>query len=740
MPPADPIQAGLALCQQAQRLAGTGDELSTTLAELHQTLELIQQTHDHPTPCSTPDAVQARVLAQLSEPIITMDLAGYITGWNKSAERLLGYTPAEAIGRHVLFLYADENEVSDIPELFLEHGSSYMEVKRRKKSGEIFWAGLSLSLIRGDQGEPIGIAGHLSEITDRISVDTMLRLHTRIIEDSDQCIMITDADDRIVSVNAAFCRVTGYSRDEAIGMTPDLLRSGAHDESFRNMVRAAMHGAGPWQGEIIGRRKNGTLFPQSVSIGTVRTEQGELTHAFSIFTDISADKQAAEQFDRLVNYDVLTGLPNRRLLYQLLVQALSTTSRRNACGALIALDLNRFTAINEGLGAQAGDTLLSEVSGRMRRVLRDADVLARTGADEFVALVELERREHSSIVAEKLLASLLEPFTIDAAEVHITANAGIAVFPADGTNPTNLLQLAEITMKRCRQQSESGYLFYSAEMNHRAREHLRLENDLHKAVGGAVSGDTRQLTLHYQPKVSLRSGIIVGAEALVRWHHPELGPISPARFVPLAEETGLILSLGAWVFEEACRQIRAWSDQGLSTPPIAVNLSARQFDRELPDRIVRVLDRHRVTPAQLRLELTESLLMSSAHDVIPVMNRLVAMGFSLALDDFGTGYSSLSYLRRYPIGTLKIDRAFVEGIPQEPDDCAIARAIVTMGKQLHQEIVAEGVETLAQMQFLRELGCDQLQGYLFSPPVSADAYASLIREDRRLPLTTESPG
>ncbi|MBW7862507.1 MAG: EAL domain-containing protein [Rhodocyclaceae bacterium] len=721
----------LELCAHAE--AHEGEARSAALSALRDTLEALRRSTQEPDRSPREHGAYARILAQLREPIITMDLAGYVTGWNRSAERLLGYTPEEAIGQHILFLYAEDEEASDVPELFLEQGSSYMEVRRRKKSGEVFWAGLSLSLIRDDDGEPVGIAGHLSEITDRISAEEMLRLHTRIIEDSDQCIMITDAQDRIVSVNAAFSRVTGYNREEALGMTPDLLRSGVHDEGFRGMVHAAMHGAGPWQGEIIGRRKDGSLFPQSVSIGTVRNDKGEVTHAFSIFTDISADKEAAEQFDRLVNYDNLTGLPNRRLLNQLLTQAISSSVRRKGNGGLIVIDLNRFTSINEGLGPHAGDELLRQVAQRLRRVLRDADVLARTGADEFVALVEVEKREHCGVVADKLLTTLHPPFSIETHEIYVTACAGIAVFPEDASSAATLLQVADVTMKRCRQLGESGYLFYSPEMNHRAKEHLKLENDLRKALGNG-SAAPPQLSLYYQPKVSLRTGRIVGAEALLRWTHPEQGPISPARFVPLAEETGLILELGAWVLEDACRQIRAWRAQGLSPPPIAVNLSARQFDRELPARISEVLERHGVSSEELKLELTESLLMGGAENVIPVMNELVAMGFSLALDDFGTGFSSLSYLRRYPISTLKIDRSFVEGIPREADDCAIARAIVTMGQQLHQEIVAEGVETVEQMNFLRELGCDQLQGYLFSPPVTAAEFSDFVQGDRRLTL------
>lgn len=596
-----------------------------------------------------------------------------------------------------------------------------------EKSGEIFRADLSLTQVLDDDGEPVGLVAHLSEIADRLSPKEKLRLHARIIEDSDQGILIVDTDERIVSVNSAFSRITGFSAGEAIGQTPDLLRSGVHSADFRTEVRAAMHGAGAWQGEIIGKRKNGELFPQSVTISVVRQNDGEITHAFSIFSDISVLRAAEERMQRLVNYDSLTGLPNRTLLYQLVGQALTAARRSNDHGALLVIDLNRFTTVNDTLGHEIGDELLRQVGQRFRQVLRNEDILARIGGDEFVAaLISIEKREHSAIVAQKLLAALDLPFIIDSHALHISASIGIAVYPEDSLDSAALLRFADVAMKRMQQNGEAGFLFYSPEMNQRAKEHWQLESELRHAL------TARELNLHYQPKVSLRSGRIVGAEALIRWLHPEHGMIPPGRFIPVAEETGLILDLGSWVLEEACRQIRNWLDCGLDVAPVAVNLSARQFDSQLPARLQAIVERHDIPHELLKLEITESLLVRGQENVIPIMNELAAMGFALALDDFGTGYSSLAYLKKFPISTLKIDRAFVIGIPADENDCAIAQAIVTMGKQLRQEIVAEGVETREQMRFLRDLGCDQLQGYLFSPPVTAEAFERMIREKKRL--------
>ncbi|HEX5803201.1 MAG TPA: EAL domain-containing protein [Azospira sp.] len=715
------LQHCLDLCRQLRAASGDApaalDELEATLDKLATNAALLP--------------MQARIIEQLHEPIITMDLAGYVTGWNPAAEELLGYTAAEAIGQNILFLYADEDEGdAAMPELFLDNGSSFFEVRRRKKSGEVFWAGLSLSVIEGDGGEPLGLVAHLTEITHRRATEEQLRLQARVIEKSEQGIMITDASERIVFVNAAFSQITGYSAEEAIGKTPDLLRSGVHTADFRAEVQGAMSGAGPWQGEIVGKRKNGELFPQSVSISVVRNEAGEVTHAFSVFSDISVLRATEERMRQLANYDTLTGLPNRTLFNRLVEQALAAARRNDACGALLVVDLFRFTSINDTLGYEIGDSLLREVCARLRGALRDEDIIARVGGDEFVvALPDIRKREHSAFVAQKLLLALGEPFQIAGHKLHVGASIGISVYPGDGSVTADLLRCADVAMKRVQKNGETGYLFYSPDMDQRAREQLRLEGELRLAM---ANGD---LSLNYQPKVSLRSGRIVGAEALLRWRHPVEGMVSPTVFVPIAEETGLIFDIGGWVLDEACRQLREWLDAGVPARPVAVNLSARQFDAGLPGRVQAALDRHHLEARLLRLEITESLLVRGPEVVIPIMNALVAMGCDLALDDFGTGYSSLAYLKKFPISTLKIDRSFVTGIPQDENDCAIARAIVTMSQQLRQETVAEGVETEAQMAFLRALGCDQLQGYLFSPPVAAEVFAQMLRDDRRLPLS-----
>ncbi|MYM24488.1 EAL domain-containing protein [Duganella sp. FT135W] len=714
----DAIERCLALSRQAR--SEQGDALAQTLTALDAALKEAQST-------LRPADMAAR------DTTLALDLTGYVTAWSDGAEQMFGYTSAEVIGQHVLFLYAEDDDDGNIAELFFEHNpgdaAARTEVRRRKKSGEIIWVHLDIEL-RHEDGEPAGMLVRLSQANQALSDMDKVNLHARIIEDSEQGVLITDAHERIVSINSSFTRITGYTPAESIGKTPDLLRSGVHDADFRAKVREAMQGGGPWRGEIIGKRKNGEMFPQSVTISAVRDQNGKISHTFSLFSDISVHKDAEARMQRMANYDPLTGLPNLCLLTQLVGQALAETKRSGEQGALMVIEITRIGAISDTLGHEIGNELLCEIGRIFRGSLREADVLARLDGHRFaIALLHVEKREHAGIVAKKLLGALAAPIAIASHSLQVGAHIGITSYSEDGLDVPTLIRCADVAVAKAAQSIESNFLFYSEEMNQRAKEHLRIESELRQALVN------NELQLYYQPKVSLRSGRIVGAEALLRWRHPVRGLVSPGVFIPVAEETGLILDLGTWVLEEACRQVREWRDTNMITPPIAVNLSARQFDNELPKRVAAVLEKHRVQPDQINLEITESLLVRGTDKVIAIMNQLVAMGMALALDDFGTGYSSLAYLKKFPISTLKIDRSFVIGLPYEENDCAIARAIVTMAQQLRQEIVAEGVETAEQMAFLRELGCDQLQGYLFSQPVPAADFAAMLREGKRLAFT-----
>lgn len=675
-------------------------------------------------------ANQAQVLDQVHESVITMDLGGFITGWNRGAEQLFGYTEQEAVGRHILFLYADPDADDDsdgFQGAFLTNGSREVEVRRRRKSGEIFWASLQLSLMRDEMGDPTGMIGYLSDITARVEAEKSLRLQSRIFEHSAESILITDAEKQILSVNPAFNKITGYTEEEVRGQTPNFLRSDKHPPHFYEEIWAHVEQEGSWHGEVWTRRKDGEEFPSWASISLVRNREGLVSNYFSIFTDITERKRAEERIHYLAYYDGLTNLPNRSQFYRLVDQALVEARRNRLHGAILFIDLNRFKPINDTLGHAVGDRLLQQVALRLRSAVRTEDVVSRLGGDEFaVALFDITRREHAAIVAQKLLAALDAPIWIDEHELKIGAAIGVSVYPRDGFDTETLLRMSDIAMYRAKQGDQDGYAFYSHEMNQRALDRLRIESGLRHAI------ENGELLLHYQPKIEIASGRIVGAEALVRWKHPERGMVPPGEFVPIAEETGLVMRLSAWVLEAALRQAHQWQATGLPAIKVAVNLSARDFSPDLAGRVKVLLATHELPPEWLELEITEGMLTHSSEAVIAMMDALAAQGVTLALDDFGTGYSSLAYLKRFPIDTLKIDQSFVRGIPADSNDCAIAGAIVSMAQRLGHRVIAEGVETTEQLAFLKSLGCQEIQGYLFSRPVPAEDFEAMVRAGRRL--------
>jgi diguanylate cyclase (GGDEF)-like protein/PAS domain S-box-containing protein len=571
------------------------------------------------------------------------------------------------------------------------------------------------------------LIGFLSDVTERRNADEQLRLHARIFEQSDEAILITDAQEKIVSVNPAFTRITGYSAAEVTGETPRKLRSGRHDAAFFQSMWQRLLDTGYWQGEVWDRRKDGEIYPTWLSIGSVRNSADEITHYFSIFTDITDRKRAEGRMHHLAYFDALTGLPNRMQFSRLADQALMSSRRKESFGAVLFIDLNRFKPINDTLGHEAGDKVLQETATRLRACVRGADVVCRLGGDEFVVgLFEIANREHAASVAQKLLATLDDPIVIEGRELKLGAAIGISIYPEDGMSTETLLRQADIAMYRAKQTGPDGMAFFNADMNQRAIDRLNLEAGLRRAI------ERDELLLYYQPKVNIKNGTIVGAEALVRWRHPERGLVPPAEFVPVAEESGLIVHVSNWVLEAVCKQIRQWMDTGFPAMHIAVNLSARDFSSGLPARVQELLERYGIGAEWLELEITEGMLMHHTAAVIAMMEEITALGVSLSLDDFGTGYSSLSYLKRFPIDTLKIDRSFIISIPDDTDDCAIAGAIVGMSKQLKHNVIAEGVETTDQLVFLKSLGCDEIQGYLFSPPVPAETFAAMVREGKRL--------
>lgn len=570
-------------------------------------------------------------------------------------------------------------------------------------------------------GEFARVAGLAVE---RSRADTRLRQAAAMFQSTREGVVITDPQPRIVSVNPAYTEITGYTEAEVVGRNPSVLQSGRQDHGFYQALWESVIETGHWQGEIWNRRKNGELFPQLLTISTVYDDDGLPRNYVGVMTDISQLKDSEARLEHLAHYDPLTGLPNRLLLQSRLTHALDAAERRRRGVAVLYIDLDRFKNINDSLGHPVGDQLLEALAQRLQGRLRDGDTLGRLGGDEFLLILEDQQRPRDAAgIAQELIGLLIHPFQLPSGyEVYVDASIGISLFPDDGKTGTELIQHADVAMYQAKDSGRNTYRFYTPALTDAANERLELEAQLRRAL------IQDEFVLHYQPQVDIRSGRVIGCEALVRWESPEHGLISPARFIPLAEETGLIVPLGEWVLREACTQGRAWLDAGLPPLVMAVNLSVRQMLRpDVAGCVAGVLQETRLPAAHLKLELTESMLMGQGEEVVALLQTLKALGLHLSIDDFGTGYSSLAYLKRFPIDELKIDQGFVRDIPDDVNDMEIAAAIISMALSLHLKVVAEGVETEAQRAFLTKQGCDAFQGYLFSRPLTAEAFSELLR-------------
>ena len=569
-------------------------------------------------------------------------------------------------------------------------------------------------------GLSLFLSGWLNRLFQRYRSDidagnARLRVWAKVFESGTEAMLITDADNRIIEVNDTFTRITGYSREETIGQTPRLLNSGRHDAGFFVQMWASLAEQGAWAGEIWNQRKDGSVYPEWLNISVARNDAGEITNYVSAFSDISERISYEDRLRHLAEYDPLTNLPNRVLLQDRLIQAIALNLRNGGQMAVIFLDLDRFKNINDSLGHAVGDKLLIEVSRRLRGAVRASDTVSRLGGDEFVVLLpDLEHPDHVAHLAEKMLQVIAEPFDIDGRELSVTPSLGIALYPADGDDPESLLKNADAAMYHAKENGRNNFQFFAPEMNARVSENLALENNLRHAIS------RQELSLHYQPQFDLDSGALLGCEALMRWNSAALGSVPPARFIPVAEESGLILPLGEWALREACRQNRAWQAAGLPVVPVAVNVSAVQFRHsDIAALLADVLDESGLPPGLLEVEITESVLMQDIDRIGTTLQRIKALGVTLAMDDFGTGYSSLSYLKRFRLDKLKIDRSFIMDLPGDADVAALTVTIIGMAANLGLKTIAEGVETEAQRDYLRQKGCQQAQGYLFARPLAA---------------------
>ena len=546
----------------------------------------------------------------------------------------------------------------------------------------------------------------------RREAEADLRLAAKVFEGSVEGILITDKSGRILRVNQAFMDITGYGEDEVIGQRPRMLQSGRHDEAFFRHLWVSLIETGSWQGEIWNRRKSGEVYPEWLTISAVSDESGEVTHYIGGFTDLSQQKQAEDHIQHLMYYDALTSLPNRTLFRDRFQQCMVRTRRSNDHTAFIHLDLDRFIKVNDTLGHTVGDQLLQQVGQRLSKNIRPMDFVARLGGDDFaIAVPALMTRAEVESFLEKIADVFAEPFCIAKREIFLVPSMGVVMYPDDANSYDELARYAETALQYAKRLGE-GYQFYHGSMNTNADERLNMESALRRAL------ERDEFHLHYQPQVDASTGEIIGVEALLRWERGDEGMVMPGRFIPLLEDTGLIIPVGEWVLRRACRDLQMWLAEGYGRVPVAVNLSPRQFrSRDLVHMIDKVLRESGTDPRLLELEITESSVMDDPEFAMQTLQACHERGIRIAIDDFGTGYSSLSYLKRFPLDVLKIDRSFVADVPENDDDAAIIDTIIAMAHRLNLRVIAEGVETAAQRDFLREHGCDWVQGYYFGRPM-----------------------
>ncbi len=554
-------------------------------------------------------------------------------------------------------------------------------------------------------------------VTMLLAIDQQqLRLQGTAMASVANAVFITDSDGNIDWVNEAFTRLSGYTLEEVCGKTPRVFKSGKHETVYYQKVWQEILAGNVWRGEVVNRHKDGRLYTVNQTITPLLDTQGKVSHFVAIHEDITAQKEAEARIRHMAHYDALTNLPNRTLFIDRLQQELVRAHRTKQMVAVLFLDLDRFKIINDTMGHAFGDTLLKALAERLRNGIRESDTVSRRGGDEFTFTIpDLSDPQDVAPLAQKIIEAVSPPFQIENHEINVTCSVGIAVYPFDASNAEDLIKKADIAMYHAKEQGRNNFKFYREEINANSMERMKLGNSLQRALNNG------ELLVYYQPQIDLNTGKIIGMEALARWQHPDLGMISPSKFIPIAEEFGQISLIGEWVLTTACAQTRRWQNAGFSTLRVTVNLSARQFEqKDFSKTVFTALEKTKLDPHYLELEITEGSILQNVEAVVAVLEELKALGIRFSIDDFGTKYSSLSYLRRIPFNTLKIDRSFLENVTTNPDDAAIISAIITIADRLKISVVAEGVENNDQVTLLHELRCDKIQGYVHSPPLSVN--------------------
>lgn len=665
------------------------------------------------------------VIQSTGEGFWQVDREGRLLEANPAYARLSGYSETELTGMRITDLDAEETpeETAEHIRKIMQHGSDTFETRHRRKDGRVWDVEVNASFISEEGGYFVAF---FRDITERKRAKQELRIAATAFE-TQEGIIITDANEIIVRVNRAFTQITGYTPEEAIGNKPSILKSGRHDQDFYRAMRCDLQSDGQWEGEIWDRHKDGHIYPKWLAITAVKDSLGRITHYVGNFTDITERKASEEKIKSLAFYDTLTELANRRLLIEHLEHAIAIHVRTGYHGALLFLDLDNFKLLNDTQGHGVGDELLIEVAHRLKACVRETDTVARLGGDEFIVLLEeLDTASDSAVVqvktvAEKIVSALAEPYILSSVVHNCSSSIGIVLFRDPATTADTVLAQADTAMYAAKKNGKNAYRFFDPAMQQELEQRVKFESALRQAI------NNEQLKLFYQPQVDDREQMI-GVEALIRWDHPELGLILPVQFIPLAEETDIILSIGRWVLETACAQLKAWRNQPSTRKlSIAVNVSAKQFYQPgFVDEVREIMAQYSIEPMQLKLELTESMVLKEMDIAIAKMLELKSIGVLLAMDDFGTGYSSLSYLKNLPFDQIKIDRSFVDGMKKNSNDAFIIHSVFTLGKLMGINVVAEGVEDSEQDELLKSLGCTVFQGYLFGKPVPVEELESQL--------------
>jgi len=667
----------------------------------------------------------SRAVEQSPASVIITDTKGKISYVNPKFEQVTGYSADEVLGKNPRILKSGHTSVQEYQKMWetIHSGKEWHGIFcNKKKNGELIWEQAIMSAIRDSNNHITAYLAIKEDITTRKAREEQLRMAAMVFETSSEAIVVTDPDNIIKLVNPSFEKITGYQANEVIGKTPAVLKSGRHDSSFYRAMWNTLYSMGRWQGEVWNRRKSGQVYPEWLSIALVKDEHDNVIEHVAVFSDISERKKAEDKIHWQANFDQLTQLPNRTLFVDRLKQFIAASKREKKSFALLFMDLDRFKVVNDTLGHSAGDQLLQKVARRLQENLSESDTVARFGGDEFTVLLSRLKTIHTAaLVADRLIAILEKPFVIEGSEVFIGTSIGITIYPDDDDDEASLIRNADMAMYHAKENGRNTYRFYTQSMNEKMLIRMQLEKDLHRAI------EENELFLEYQPVINPQTQAVIGAEALVRWLHPTQGRLGPDQFISIAEETGMIGQLGEWVLQHALNELASWHQAGYSHLYVAVNVSSAQrvlgFSVE---KVKQCLNQARVEAKYLTLEITESLLMDHTEDALNWLLSLKHTGLKLSIDDFGTGFSSLSYLRRFPVDTLKVDKSFVDEILTQGENAKLVESIISLAHNFALDVVAEGVEEQAQVEFLEKIDCDYIQGYYYSKPLSAAQFVAFM--------------